>query len=891
MGRFHLLAALAALALAGGCLQVEPRSRPPRPEAPKPDPVGPAPTCLDGGVVCTAGTWCPTTGPDRGTCVGLPVSCTRTTDCAPHRPARSCVLKGADTASAAVGLCERPERHCDVDTDCEAGLICSAIGVCAPKAELEVHAGRVALRAACAADADCGLAGRCLGGACALSCESVACPSGWGCRDGRCTEPSSCSTDADCLRGNRCTESGGSRRCERNTTVCAEPNTVDDDALEQARPLYARVLGARSICGRDTDWHSIVLAEGVGARVVVTATRTGAWLDVEAVDRAGDPIPDATRLELPGLWVIDLPPRSDGNPDLAAGLQAWISVSSREASVDYDIALEERIGHCPADALDLYGPSALARPLTAPLDLALRLCPGDEDALPLGAEAGDLVRARLALDAPRGASVGLGLGSAGAATSTRTSGFDRATAIVATATATGSLVATVRGESTPTTGVDYRLELRARKGSRRAACLAPTAAPSLGDPALSSADDLGAPSCDWVETAAADRIYRLDVRAGDVVRALVRPRSGQGARAAVALLPECTSDEALSCAVSPLAGRAAAVEHVASADGRVFVLVSADTATAALELSVEAGVPSDNFACAAPAGITDVPLATTATTPFVYVVATEDGTDSVRSTEASTCLEAGLATGPDRFFALDYPGGNQRVGVRLSGPEGGLMWLSTACEGFDARCTDAAVLGAGRRSSLVIRQTQPQPYLLAVDGLRPTDLGPYRLEVFPNAACTEDADCGAGRACEDFACAGAPPNDVCPGQEVVLAGGGRVSLRGTTAAAISHYAHVCDGETLGANGPDVVYAVDLPRGAARFTARVTEAVGWDPILAVRGQDCARSTAQRGCNDDEVSGSLLPGLTLTELLPGTFYVIIDAWDTRGGAFTLDLEVVE
>ncbi len=85
------------------------------------------------------------------------------------------------------------------------------------------------------------------------------------------------------------------------------------------------------------------------------------------------------------------------------------------------------------------------------------------------------------------------------------------------------------------------------------------------------------------------------------------------------------------------------------------------------------------------------------------------------------------------------------------------------------------------------------------------------------------------------------------------------------------------------DGPELVYRLDVTsqkRLLLELDAR------YDAILYIRKDDCASQDAEVKCNDDD-NGNQNRSRIDTVLDPGTYYVFVDSFNQRGGAFRLNV----
>jgi len=107
---------------------------------------------------------------------------------------------------------------------------------------------------------------------------------------------------------------------------------------------------------------------------------------------------------------------------------------------------------------------------------------------------------------------------------------------------------------------------------------------------------------------------------------------------------------------------------------------------------------------------------------------------------------------------------------------------------------------------------------------------------------------------------------------------GQTSVSGTTVGFADDYVPDCQGNS---SAPDVVYTFTIPQ--AIHLSVQTDGL-FDSVLYLR-DDCA--AADLFCNDD--GGPGLGSLLEADLAAGTYYLIVDAYTTNSGAYTLTIDV--
>nr|MBK7063422.1 hypothetical protein [Deltaproteobacteria bacterium] len=144
-----------------------------------------------------------------------------------------------------------------------------------------------------------------------------------------------------------------------------------------------------------------------------------------------------------------------------------------------------------------------------------------------------------------------------------------------------------------------------------------------------------------------------------------------------------------------------------------------------------------------------------------------------------------------------------------------------------------------------------------------------------------DNDCNGATDCADPACATTDAcrvtNETCATARIISVPG-RTS--GTTMNATDDFTPAC----AGMGGPDVVYVV---RNPTRQTITIdTEGSSYDTALLVFRGDC--TTAPIACDDDGGSG-VNSRVVIPDAEPGTYFIVVDGWNTARGAFQLNVSV--
>ncbi len=152
----------------------------------------------------------------------------------------------------------------------------------------------------------------------------------------------------------------------------------------------------------------------------------------------------------------------------------------------------------------------------------------------------------------------------------------------------------------------------------------------------------------------------------------------------------------------------------------------------------------------------------------------------------------------------------------------------------------------------------------------------------PAGTCNDgrDNDCSGTSDCADRACAMSaecvPTNDNCATARFISLPG---SASGTTVGARDDFTPTCS-SSMGA--PDVVYVF---RNPTRQTITIdTIGSAYDTILLVRRDNCMGP--DQAC-DDDAGGGTASRIVLTNAEPGTYFVIVDGFNSGAGAYRLNL----
>jgi hypothetical protein len=217
-----------------------------------------------------------------------------------------------------------------------------------------------------------------------------------------------------------------------------------------------------------------------------------------------------------------------------------------------------------------------------------------------------------------------------------------------------------------------------------------------------------------------------------------------------------------------------------------------------------------------------------------------------------------LSAAPDKVYTFTL-GEETAVDVTVEGFDT-VLFLRTDCNRPDSEvdCNDDFDWSLGYGSRLT-RRLEPGTYYLFVDGYDEGG-GAYTL----TAIFSEPLD-----------------NDTCADAVAVPAEGTQV-YRASNVSMGNDYYSSCRGR-----GPDVVYRFAL--GIASDVS--IEAMGYDTMLSVR-TDCEDEETEIACNNNRTPpGAVGSRLELTDLLPGTYFVILDAELDDIGTYTLTFDFNE
>lgn len=236
---------------------------------------------------------------------------------------------------------------------------------------------------------------------------------------------------------------------------------------------------------------------------------------------------------------------------------------------------------------------------------------------------------------------------------------------------------------------------------------------------------------------------------------------------------------------------------------------------------------------------------------------TRTAVDDVR--DVSRCTGFTQA-GPDQVYQVALQAGDRlRATVTTPGtPWDVSLYLLSSCSSPAQSCVAGEDNGTPEIVDYVA--TSAGNYLLVVDGFSATGGGAYVLEVELNPAPV--------------------PNDQCLGAYDVGPGG---TFTGTTRGATNHYDPTSAGCTrFSANGPDVVFSVDLAAGE-RLLAEVD--APWDASLYVL-RDCAQP--RTSCLGGSDAGNP-ERVDLTAPATATYFIVIDGFGSNQGDFALTVVV--
>jgi len=135
----------------------------------------------------------------------------------------------------------------------------------------------------------------------------------------------------------------------------------------------------------------------------------------------------------------------------------------------------------------------------------------------------------------------------------------------------------------------------------------------------------------------------------------------------------------------------------------------------------------------------------------------------------------------------------------------------------------------------------------------------------------------------DYGCAAASGTSevFCTGEMDATAAITTKTTTGTTTGAANDFAPSC---STFSTASDKAFALQLPVPVTTLTVD-TISSGFDTVLAMRDSQCAAEITG-GCNDDG-GGSLTSLITLSNVAPGNYAIIVDGYNTNNGAFTLNV----
>lgn len=211
------------------------------------------------------------------------------------------------------------------------------------------------------------------------------------------------------------------------------------------------------------------------------------------------------------------------------------------------------------------------------------------------------------------------------------------------------------------------------------------------------------------------------------------------------------------------------------------------------------------------------------------------------------------------------------------------------CECGDGVCDQAS----GEESSWCARDCGHVCGDGACTGDEDTATCPQDCDVCGNGVCAGDET--PGRCCVDCGCDGEAECDagVCvppPGEgdncDNALTIFPRRDLSNRYVGSTTYAYADLQGSCGGAAGRDRVYAMELDY-TANLRIRV---IGFDSVVYLQ-TTCADPSTELGCNDDDPAqqgGSSL--LELNNVTPGTYYLVVDGYDTDSGNYTLSIDSI-
>jgi hypothetical protein len=288
-----------------------------------------------------------------------------------------------------------------------------------------------------------------------------------------------------------------------------------------------------------------------------------------------------------------------------------------------------------------------------------------------------------------------------------------------------------------------------------------------------------------------------------------------------------------------------------------------------------------------------------ADTGEVVTVETSGTTKGMVDDLAGSC-DADTANAPDMVYTLTL---QDAMWLDASFDFDGVLYPAIYL--LDAQCDNGAELGCAKAFEGAAELSLPVAagsYFLVLDGSYGTDAGAFQLAVSLSPLADSEVDCANGldddldgdSDCDDDDCAANVycvgfPGDNCKqalpindGKPIAESDAGlSITLSGTTAGLLDHYAGSCDDDTAGT--PDLVYFMNLATPMTVNLSHDFEGNLW-PALYVLGEGCGAAT-EFGCATG-FSGAAELSLTLPA---GVFYVVVDgAFAGDAGKFNFKID---
>ncbi len=94
----------------------------------------------------------------------------------------------------------------------------------------------------------------------------------------------------------------------------------------------------------------------------------------------------------------------------------------------------------------------------------------------------------------------------------------------------------------------------------------------------------------------------------------------------------------------------------------------------------------------------------------------------------------------------------------------------------------------------------------------------------------------------------------------------------------------------GGSGPEAVYELRISQPKVVVATTDNPATTADTVLYLRTADCMNNTSELICNNNDPMASNTTASTITYSVttPGTYYLVVDSWDSTGGAYALTVK---